>query len=134
MDLNDKKTLIDFNRFVKSFIYAGQGLQVTYKKEQNFRVELILGIIANSLAALFQVSLGEWLVIFLVTGLVLSLELLNTAIEATIDLTMGQKLHPLAKLAKDAAAGAVLVASLASLGIGITIFLPRIINLFFGGQ
>lgn len=74
---------------------------------------------------LVELSIIEWMIIFLLIGGMFSLELLNTAIEHTVDL-ITDKHHPLAKAAKDAAAGAVCVFAVISCIIGLLIFLPKL--------
>ena len=80
----------------------------------------------------FRITAVEWAVIFVCIGLVLSAELINTVTELAVDL-LTQRYHPMAKLAKDAGAGAVLVTALASVAVGIAIFGPRLWRLMFGG-
>ena len=75
----------------------------------------------------FQITTNEWLICMILFGLVLSAELMNTAIETTIDLCM-PNIHPKAKLAKDTAAGAVLVLAMISAMIGFLIFIPKLID------
>ena len=79
----------------------------------------------------FKISYLEWISIFLIIGLVIATELINTSIEATIDLITDQ-INPLAKVAKDTAAAAVLIFGFTAIIIGIIIFLPKIINMFGG--
>ena len=74
----------------------------------------------------FQISSSEWIVCLLLCASVMSAELINTAVETTIDLCMPD-IHPKAKLAKDTAAGAVLVIAIAAFFIGLIIFLPKVI-------
>ena len=77
----------------------------------------------------FKINTVEWLVILLVLGVILSLELINTALESVVDLVT-DKYHPLAKKAKDTVSAAVLVFAVASVIIGLIIFIPKIILLF----
>ena len=79
---------------------------------------------------LLKVSLIEAAILALTIGLVLALELVNTSIEATVDLVT-EDYHPLAKVAKDTSAAAVFVFAIASVVVGLVIFLPKIINLLF---
>ena len=76
----------------------------------------------------FKITFVEWGVCFVLFALVLSLELMNTALENVVDLVTEEKKQK-AKIAKDAAAGAVLVAAIFSVIIGISIFLPRLLSL-----
>ena len=87
---------------------------------------LTMGMMALVIAAglFFQISALEWCVCFVLFGLIMSLELVNTAVESVVDLVT-EKRHPLAKLAKDAAAGAVLIASIMAAAAGLIIFIPK---------
>ena len=88
-----------------------------------------LAIIFVTLAGtLFQISAVEWCICLLLFGLVAALELVNTAVEAVVDLVTEEK-KPLAKIAKDTAAGAVLFAAIISVIIGCIIFLPYVLEL-----
>ncbi|MBD2188785.1 diacylglycerol kinase family protein [Pseudanabaena sp. FACHB-723] len=109
-----------------SFKYAGQGVSYAFRTQRNFRIHLIIGAIALSLSLFFQISAVAFAIISLTSALVLVLELLNTALEAVVDLTVGREFHQLAKIAKDCAAGAVLVAALAALLIACVLLLPHI--------
>ena len=110
----------------KSFAYAGRGLQVIFKTQINFRIQLILFVCAVIAGFFTGLYLYEWLFIMLSFGILLALESVNTAFEIDIDLT-SPNYHPYAKDVKDVAAGAVLIAAFMT-GIGIVIiFLPKII-------
>ena len=74
---------------------------------------------------LFRISALEWCVCFILFGLILSLELVNTAVEAVVDLVTEER-KPLAKIAKDTAAGAVLVAAIMAAAAGLVIFIPKV--------
>lgn len=103
------------HRFKRSFAYALRGVQAVWRREPNFRIEVGLAALALALCAWLGVSA---LPVVLVSALVLALELVNSALEAAIDL-LSPELHPLAEHAKDAAAGAVLIASAAALLVGL---------------
>jgi diacylglycerol kinase len=92
-----------------------------FKHENNFRVHLLATFIVNFLAYYFKISIIEWCIILLCCGMVMAMEILNTAIEKTIDLICPEQ-NPKAGLIKDIAAAAVLVMSICSLVIGILIF------------
>ena len=115
------------NRFFASFRHALDGIRAA-AHGRNFRVQAALGAAAVALGAALRIRPGEWIAVALCIGLVLGGECANTAIESAIDLACPRK-HPLAKLAKDAAAGCVLLFSLAAAIVGAIIFLPRIIGL-----
>ena len=119
------------HRLVKSFTYAFDGLKYAFKYEQNILVHTLATILVIIAGIFFKISLTEWLVLALIIGLVIATELINTSIEATIDL-ITKEVHPLAKIAKDTAAAAVLVFGLTAIVIGFIIFLPKILVLIGG--
>ena len=110
----------------KSFAYASRGLQVIYKTQINFRIQLFL-FLSTLVAGLFiKLNSFEWLFIILSFGILLSLESVNTAFEIDIDLT-SPNYHPYAKDVKDVAAGAVLITALMT-GFGLLIiFIPKLL-------
>ena len=114
--------------FITSLGWAVNGLRRTYQREPNFRRELLIGVLAVAMAVWLRAPLAPILVM---CGLVLALELLNSAIEATVDLASPEK-HDLAATAKDAAAGAVLLASLASVAVGLAVLGPPLWQRLFG--
>ena len=124
----DKIKVRGKKRLINSFKYALEGLKYAFLYEQNLTVHIIATIIVIILGCLFKISVTEWLVIFLIIGLVIATELINTSIEATIDL-ITDEINPLAKIAKDTAAAAVLVFGLTALIVGALIFIPKIINI-----
>ena len=107
----------------KSFKFAFAGISRAWRNEPNFRIEVSLGVAASLMAFWLQVSPVS---IWLISALVLSLELLNSALEATVDL-ISSDFHPLAKLAKDAAAGAVLLSSILAVLIGLVVLGPPLL-------
>ena len=98
------------NKFFKSFRYAAQGV-VSAAGERNFKVDIAAAACALALCALLQVPLWGWAAVVVCIGAVLAAECVNTAIEAVVDLA-SPDIHPLAKRAKDCAAGAALILSL----------------------
>jgi undecaprenol kinase len=110
----------------KRFACAWAGIVAAVKKEAHMRVHIALAIVAIIVAAAFHISKLEWLILLLTIGSVITLELVNTAIERVVDLVTTDS-HPLAKAAKDIAAGAVLVAAVVAVIVGITIFLPYLV-------
>ena len=119
------------HRLVKSFTYAFDGLKYAFKYEQNILVHTLATILVIIAGIFLKISLTEWLVLALIIGLVIATELINTSIEATIDL-ITKDVHPLAKIAKDTAAAAVLVFGLTAIVIGCIIFVPKILVLIGG--
>jgi diacylglycerol kinase (ATP) len=114
-----------------SFKYAGQGVVYAFRTQRNFRIHLLIGAIALGLGIYLQISAIAYAVISLTICLVLVLELLNTALEAVVDLTVGREFHQLAKIAKDCAAGAVLIAAITALVVAGVLLIPRIVMAIF---
>jgi diacylglycerol kinase len=106
---------------VKSFPYALDGLKTAFKNEPNFRVHLIIGFLTLVTAFFLKVNPTNLAILVLTIGLVITLELLNTMIEALVDL-VSPNIHPLAKIAKDVSAAAVLISTMVSIIIGLLIF------------
>ncbi len=119
-----------FRKLVSSFDYAFQGIKYGFTVGQNIIIMTFFAITAVVLGFVFKIKTLEMLVILLLIGIIVPLELLNTAIEAVVDLHDGDKRSKYGKIAKDCSAGALTVASIIALIIGIIIFLPHIIDLF----
>ena len=111
-----------------SFKYAGLGIVYAFRTQRNFRIHVFLGAIAISLSIFLGLSPVEIAVIGLTIGAVLTMELLNTAIESVVDLTVQTHYHELAKIAKDCAAAAVLVSALVSVMVAGSLLLPPLIG------
>lgn len=123
------------NRFkisdrLKSFGFAWKGILCAIREQHNFRIHLAAALLAILLGWITKISPGEWLAVIVMTGMVLTTELLNSAIEGLVDL-LSPELRPLAGKVKDLAAGAVLVASIAAAATGLIIFIPGLIRLLF---
>ena len=114
---------MDVFKLIKSFKYAFCGIWVSMK-EQNMRIHFISALVVTIAGILTGLSITEWLVIVIAIALVIGAEMINTAIESVVNLA-SPKIHPLAKQAKDVAAGAVLVFAITSVIIGLLIFLPK---------
>jgi len=110
-------------RLLWSFRFAVAGVVYLFRTQPNARIELTAGLAAAGVAAWLGVSRVEWVILILTIAMVLILEGLNTAIEAVVDLASPRE-HRLAKVAKDVAAGMVLIASVASVGVGLLILGP----------
>ncbi len=113
-----------------SFKYAISGLVYAFQTQRNFRIHVMLAILVIILAILLHLSLLEITIIGLTVGAVLAMELLNTAIESVVDLTVKQHYHDLARIAKDCAAGAVLISALVAVLVGCALLLPPLYALF----
>jgi diacylglycerol kinase (ATP) len=107
-----------------SFKYAWAGLRYAFVSQRNFRIHTIVGIVAIGLGVYLQLPAVEIAVISLTSGLVLAMESLNTAIESVVDLTVKQSYHELAKIAKDCAAGAVLISAITAVLVAGSLLLP----------
>jgi len=114
---------------LKSFAVAFQGIWVLLWNERNFRFHLLASVTVIIAGFFFHIEKTEWLVIFLVIGLVLSVEALNTSIEYICDL-VSPDYNPIVKKIKDVSAAAVLLAAIVAVIIGCIIFIPYILNLF----
>ncbi len=110
---------------VSSFRYAFAGLWWTLKTQRNMRIHVTIGVIAFGLALLLRFSSDELALLLVMTTLVLVLEMVNTVVEAAVDLA-SPEYHPLAKVAKDVAAGAVLVSAIGSILVGLLLFVPHL--------
>ncbi len=111
---------------IKSFKYAIEGIITAINKERNMKIHISIMILVIIMGIVLKISKIEWIICTILFGLVISLELVNTAIENTIDLITQEK-DPKAKIAKDTAAGAVLVSAISAAIIGLIIFIPKII-------
>lgn len=118
-------------QFTKSVGHALDGIEYAINHERNIKIQIFIGIVASILGFLLKISVIEWVVVILLIATILALELVNTAIERTVDLVT-KDYEELAKAAKDMAAGAVLVVSMFSVIIGILIYLPKIIDVLGG--
>ncbi|KLV27313.1 diacylglycerol kinase [Niallia circulans] len=128
-DYKDKR--IRKNSQLSSFRLAILGILTAIKQERNVKIHLVITILVIVLGLLNDLSKQEWMLIAFCIGLVISLELINTAIERVVDLVTSEY-HPLAKEAKDIAAGAVFVAAILSIVIGGIIFIPKIWSAIIG--
>ena len=118
-----------FSGRIRAFQYAWAGIRNLWQKEKNTRVYLFFTVPVIIAGFIFHVSITEWCILLLIIAAVWCAEALNAAVERNVDLVTLDK-KPLAKEAKDLAAGAVFILAAASVIIGLLIFLPKIISLF----
>ncbi len=118
-----------FKRFLASFKYSVAGLKHAYQNEQSLWLHAISLLFVVILGCLLQITFNQWAIIIIAFVVVLAVELLNTAIEAAVDLVT-KEIHPLAKVAKDCASAAAFVSSVMAAIICLFIFIPYIIDLF----
>ncbi len=110
-----------------SFKYAWAGICYAFETQRNFRIHTTMTVFAISLGLFLQVNGVALAIIALTCAFVMVLELLNTALESLVDLTVGQSYHELAKIAKDCAAGAVMVGAMAAVLVATFILLPPLV-------
>jgi diacylglycerol kinase (ATP) len=131
--VNESKKALKYNRdlswkiassLATSFRYAWDGLTYAFETQRNFRIHTVIGTLAIGLGLFLHLKPVEISVVGVTIGIVLAMELLNTAIESVVDLTVGQSSHELARIAKDCAAGAVLVSAMAAIIVGAALLLP----------
>lgn len=120
-DSKKNKTLKD------SFLHAYEGIVYAMTKERNMHIHITMALLVIVFGIILELSYVEWLICLILIALVISLELINTSIEAVVDLVTTND-SALAKIAKDSAAGAVLFTSIIAAFIGLVIFLPKVIN------
>lgn len=116
---------MNWTKFFRSFLYAWRGIMWVASTQQNMKIHLVTAVSALGMAAWFQ--LGGWELAWVITAvfLVLAGETFNSALEAVVD-RIGYEHHPLTEIAKDAAAGGVLILACHALIVGIIIFGPRV--------
>lgn len=112
----------------RSFVFAWQGIRYCFLEGINFRIQLCCGAVACMLGLLLHLSDSEWLPILICIAAVLSLEMINTAIEHLCNM-IHPGTHNTIKIIKDVAAGAVLVTAIISVVIAAIIFIPKILSI-----
>ncbi len=113
---------------MKSFLCAFRGLAVLFSTQRNARIHLIFFVLTGACGIIFGISLVEWSLIFLASGVVMAAEAFNTALELLADVVHPAQ-HSMVGWAKDVAAGAVLITAIAAVGIGLIIFIPKLADL-----
>ena len=112
-----------------SFKYAWAGVSYAFRTQRNFRIHVVVATLALSLSLLLQLGVIKITIITLTSGAVLTMELLNTALESVVDLTVQQSYHELAKIAKDCAAAAVLISALVAVLVAGFLIAPPLLAL-----
>jgi diacylglycerol kinase len=120
------KNLVSIKKSLKSFVFAFNGIRIFIYEGNNARIHIIAAMIAIILGILLKISLTEWMMVILVIGLVITLEIVNSAIESLADYVSPGK-HDLIKKVKDLSAGGVLVSAISAVIIGLIIFLPKLL-------
>jgi len=134
MNSNQKEEIkeeveVEAKRLINSFKYAGTGIITSFKSERNMKIHFLAMFLVIILGFVLHISLAEWIVCIILFAGVISAEMFNTAIETVVDMVM-PNINSKAKIAKDVAAGGVLIWAICSAIIGCIIFIPKIIELF----
>lgn len=116
-----------------AFRCAFSGLWYAFRTQRNFPIHLSIAAGVVALAVWLHLPPNQWALLLLTIGLVLTLELVNSALEYAVDLA-SPEIHPLAKAAKDVSAGAVLLAAMVSVGVGLLVLGPPLWARLFGGR
>lgn len=111
-----------------TFRYALEGIGYALRTQINMRVHAVISLGVIAAGIVFRISRMEWLFILVACALVIAAELFNTAVEAVVDL-VSPKAHPLAKAAKDTAAGAVLLAAVFAVITGVVVFYKPVLDM-----
>lgn len=117
-------------KLVDSFNYAIQGIVYSVRTQRNMRIHMVLALIILSACFFYEISKLELLIIAITVTMVIMSEMINTAIESAIDATTNYY-HPLAKIAKNTAAGAVLITAINAVLVGYIIFWDRLTVITF---
>lgn len=112
----------------RSFTYAWQGIKTAIKQEPNFRIHTVFVLLTYSLAYILGFNPYEWIILVLVSGVVVVLELINTALESVVNI-VSPEIRDEAKKAKDVSAAAVLISALMASIIGLFLFVPKLLAL-----
>ena len=124
-----KQKSLDKKKLRNSFKYAFSGIKLCVIDEQNMLIHFTVATLVIISGFIFKISKIEWIICLILIGIVMMMELLNTAIENVCD-AVTDKENKFIKIAKDTAAGSVLVISIVSAIIGLMIFIPRIMEVF----
>lgn len=123
-----EKRSFSISKRLKSFKYAFNGFLILVREEHNSRIHLTAAILSITLASYFSISSLEWIALLLTIGFVISMEILNSAIENIADFISPQK-HDMIKKIKDLSAAAVLTSAITAISVGVIIFAPKLFDL-----
>lgn len=121
----------EVRRLSRSFRHALRGLKYVLTYERNFQIEVVIAVLVLSLIFIFKVKNWEAVILVIIIMWVLIMELTNTVVERIVDI-LKPRIHPYAKLIKDIMATVVLISSMVAVAVGIIIFYPYFLDLFFG--
>ena len=125
-----RNSYITSKNILISFRYAFSGIKYTFENSRNFKIQVLLAFFSLVIGYVLRLGTSDYLILLVTIFSVLILEVLNTSIESLVDLVIQKKFSNLAKISKDCSAGAVLLASINSVIIGLYLFIPKI-NLLF---
>lgn len=131
LDLQEPKKKMGIKRFFNSIKYSLYGLGYAVKNEQSFTLLAISFFITLGMGFFFKITLTEWIYVLFASGLVLGIELINTAIEAIVD-KISPEQNKFAKIAKDTGSAAAFLFTIMSLIIGLIVFIPYVIYMIGG--
>lgn len=123
----DKRKEVQNNSFKDSFKHAADGIVTSLKEEPNLKKDIWIAIAVTILGLIVKLSLIEWMLVGAAIVIVMSMEMMNTAVENLVDLVTNYQYHPLAKKVKDIAAGAVLMVTVFAVLVGLLVFIPKLI-------
>ncbi len=113
---------------VESFRDAFRGIFHVFRTQRNARIHSAITLVVVGAGLWLQLGSLEWVILVLTISLVLAMEMVNTALEALADATV-TSYHPLIKVAKDVAAGAVLVTAMGAVAVGLLVFIPKLLGI-----
>ncbi|MCA9376120.1 MAG: diacylglycerol kinase family protein [Candidatus Doudnabacteria bacterium] len=119
--------MISLVRLAKSFKYAINGVRITLREEQNFRVHMVSGVLVALIGWAFHIEALEWVALVIVSGLVLLAEMVNTIFERIVDV-LKPRIHPFAEVVKDMMAATVVLAVFVAVIVGLIIFVPYLVD------
>ncbi len=131
--MKDISTKFSIRKRLASFKFAFSGLVSLLKHEHNSRLHLLAALLVITMGFIFGVSRAEWMILVLIIAMVFITEILNSAIESLADYVSPQY-NLIIKRVKDYCAAAVLIASIASVIVGVIIFLPKIVHILFSSN
>ena len=114
-------------KLINSFKYAIEGIISSFKTERNMKIHIFIMILVIIAGIILKISALDWIILVIMFAVVISAELFNTTFETVVDMITKER-NEKAKLAKDIAAGAVLVLAIGSIIVGLIIFIPKILN------
>ena len=122
------KKALSIKRLIKSFSYAIDGFKKSFREEANMKIHIMMTFFVIICGFIFKVSTLEWIFLCFAIGIVISAELLNTAIENLVDLVCKER-NDKAGLIKDVSAGFVMILAITSAIVGLIIFVPKLLNI-----